>query len=301
MRPEASRDHRALRPSRVLRAVAVLAAASAALLLTACSGSPTSAETPRAAATAVPAPTSTPDPFPKEPLTASTRYVALGDSFAAGMGAGAEQGSCRLSANSYPSVFARKSGIDLIVNAACAGATTSDLLKHQLIALDDRTDLVTVSIGGNDLGVAAIAGDCAAGKATACRNEVTAALSLLNVLPDRLDTVYSAVAQAAPNARIVVTGYTLLYDASDPNAPDFQTAAAINAATLGLNEVIRQAVDDQRAEGKPMTYLPVDFAGHAIGDRRPWLNTSGSAVFHPTAAGYTEYASRLVQLLGTAH
>jgi len=284
----------------VVRAVAALLVGSAALALSACSGAPSSADQPRQAATASPTPTAAPDPFRTEPLTPSTRYVAIGDSFAAGMGAGAEQGKCRLSANAYPSVFARKAGIDLVVNAACAGATTSDLLKHQLIALDDRTDLVTVSIGGNDLGVAAIAGDCAAGKAVACRNQVTAALSLLNVLPDRLDTVYSAVAQAAPNARIVVTGYTLLYDSSDPSAPDFQTAAAINAATLGLNEVIRQAVEEQRADGKAMTYLPVDFAGHAIGDRKPWLNTTGPDIFHPTATGYAEYASRLVQLLGTA-
>lgn len=284
----------------MVRAVAALLVGSAALALSACSGAPSSADQPRQAATASPTPTAAPDPFRTEPLTPSTRYVAIGDSFAAGMGAGAEQGKCRLSANAYPSVFARKAGIDLVVNAACAGATTSDLLKHQLIALDDRTDLVTVSIGGNDLGVAAIAGDCAAGKAVACRNQVTAALSLLNVLPDRLDTVYSAVAQAAPNARIVVTGYTLLYDSSDPSAPDFQTAAAINAATLGLNEVIRQAVEEQRADGKAMTYLPVDFAGHAIGDRKPWLNTTGPDIFHPTATGYAEYASRLVQLLGTA-
>ncbi|WP_285117361.1 SGNH/GDSL hydrolase family protein [Leifsonia sp. fls2-241-R2A-40a] len=301
MRPEASPNPRARRTRRALGAAGVLASAALLALLTACSGAPTSAETPRAASTAAPAPTATPDPFPTEPVTASTRYVALGDSFAAGLGGGDEQGKCRLSPNSYPSTFARKTGVDLVVNAACAGATTSDLLKHQLIALDDRTDLVTLSIGGNDLGVAAIAGDCAAGKATACRNEVTAALSLLNVLPDRLDTVYSAVAQAAPNARIVVTGYAPLYDASDPSAPDFQTAAAINAATLGLNEVIRQAVEEQRDAGKPMMYLPVAFAGHAIGDRRPWLNTTGADVFHPTAEGYAEYASRLIQLLGKGH
>jgi len=279
--------------------VALLAAATV-VTLSACSGAPTGAEPREPAATAAPTPTATADPFPKRPLTPSTRYVALGDSYAAGMGGGNEKGKCRLSPAAYPTVFAQKSGVDLVVNAACAGATTSDLLKHQLIALDDRTDLVTVSIGGNDLGVAQIAGDCAAGKVTACRNEVTAALSLLNVLPDRLRTTYSAIAQAAPNARIVVTGYVLLYDSSDPAAKDFQTAAAINAATIGLNEVIRQAVDEQRARGVPMTYLPIDFAGHAVGDRNPWLNTSGADIFHPTAAGYAQYAKRLTQLLGTA-
>lgn len=253
-----------------------------------------------APARSTPTPTPTVDPFPKEPLTAQTRYVALGDSFAAGMGAGGETGRCVSSPQSYPEVFAEDSGVDLIANASCSGATTSDLLKRQLIALDDRTDLVTLSIGGNDLGVADIASDCAAGKAIPCRNELSSALSLLNVLPDRLSAVYSAVAQAAPNARIVVTGYALMYDATDPNAPDFGLAAAINAATVGLNEVIRTAVDAQRAKGVPMMYVGVDFDGHGIGTKTPWVNTKGFAAFHPTAAGYREYARELVRTLGTA-
>jgi len=279
-----------------------LAGALAAAVLTlaaACAGpADTPAASPRAAATATPS--ATPDPFPRQPLTKSTRYVALGDSFAAGMGGGGETGKCRSSSASYPSVFTRESGVDLIVNAACSGATTSDLLRKQLISLDDRTDLVTVSIGGNDLGVAAIAADCAAGKAASCRSQLTSALSLLNVLPERLATVYDAIVQAAPNARIVVTGYALMYDASDPNAKDFGMAAAINAATIGLNQVIDDAVDAERAKGAPMTYVGVDFAGHAIGDAKPWVHTSGVDAFHPTAAGYAEYARQLVRRLGTA-
>lgn len=283
---------------------AALLAGAALLLVSGCA--PVAAPAvpaPVASARAVeptPEATPTPDPFPKRPLTTSSRYVALGDSFAAGMGGGEETGKCRLSPNSYPDVFTRDSGVDFIVNAACAGATTADLLKHQLIALDDRTDLVTLSIGGNDLGVAAIAADCAAGRAVACRNELSAALSLLNVLPDRLTTVYDAVAEAAPNARIVVTGYALMYDNSDPNAADFGMATAINAATIGLNQTVKDAVEKQRAAGIPMTYVGVDFAGHGIGSAKPWINVSGVNAFHPTAAGYAEYARELVRLLGTA-
>lgn len=260
------------------------------------------AESPSAAVPEVPTPTPTPtlDPFPKEPLTTETRYVALGDSFAAGMGAGDEQGRCLTSDKAYPDLFAEASKVDLIANAACSGATTGDLLKRQLIALDDRTDLVTISVGGNDLGVAAIAADCSAGKAVACRTEVSSGLSLLNVLPERLDTVYSAVAQAAPNARIVVTGYATLYDASDPSASDFGIAATINAATVGLNQVISDAVDAQRAKGIPITFVGVDFDGHGIGNKDPWVNTTGYTAFHPTAAGYEEYSRELVRLLGTA-
>lgn len=279
---------------------AVLGATVLALLGCTSPGTPAPTPIPDASAGRTATPTPDPDPFPKQPLTASTRYVALGDSFAAGMGAGEEVGACRLSPNSYPGVFARDAGVDLVVNAACAGATTTDLLKHQLLALDDRTGLVTVSIGGNDLGVASIAKDCAAGKAVACRNELSSALSMLNVLPDRLRTVYSAIAQAAPNARIVVTGYVLMYDNSNPESSDFGMATAINAATIGLNQTLKDAVDQQRAAGVPMSFLGVDFAGHRIGSRTPWLNVSGTDAFHPTAAGYREYARQLVRLLGKA-
>jgi lysophospholipase L1-like esterase len=280
-----------------------LAGALAAMVLTlvaACAGPAETepAASPRAVATHSAPPTA--DPFPRRPLTASTRYVALGDSFAAGMGAGGETGACRSSSKSYPAVFTREAGVDLVVNAACSGATTSDLLRRQLISLDDRTDLVTVSIGGNDLGVAAIAADCAAGKAASCRSQLSSALSLLNVLPERLATVYAAILQAAPNARIVVTGYALLYDATDPNAEDFGMAAAINAATIGLNQVIDDAVDAERAKGAPMTFVGIDFAGHAIGDPTSWVHSSGTDAFHPTAAGYAEYARQLVRRLGTA-
>ncbi|MFF1572352.1 SGNH/GDSL hydrolase family protein [Leifsonia sp. NPDC058292] len=251
-------------------------------------------------AQATPTPTPTVDPFPRRPLTTATRYVALGDSFAAGMGGGKEAGRCVMSDNAYPDVFAAAAGIDLVTNAACSGATTADLLKRQLPPLDEKTDLVTVSVGGNDLGVATIAADCAAGKSVPCRNELSSALSLLNVLPDRLDSVYTAIAKAAPNARIVVTGYALLYDASDPTASDFGVAAAINAATIGLNEVIRDAVDAERAQGMPITFVDVDFDGHGIGTKKPWVNTTGYTAFHPTAAGYKEYSRELIRRLGTA-
>ncbi|WP_431280291.1 SGNH/GDSL hydrolase family protein [Leifsonia poae] len=259
-------------------------------------------EQPRAVASATPTPvpTSTLPPFPKRPLTAQTRYVALGDSFAAGMGGGGEQGRCVMSDNSYPDVFSAVAGVDLITNAACSGATTADLLKRQLFPLDANTDLVTLSIGGNDLGVAAIASDCAAGKSVPCRNGISSALSLLNLLPNRLDQVYTAVAKAAPNARIVVTGYATLYDASDPSSKDFGIAAAINAATIGLNEVIKDAIDRQRAKGVPITYVGVDFDGHGIGSAKPWVNTAGYTAFHPTATGYREYSTELVRLLGRA-
>ena len=109
------------------------------------------------------------------------------------------------------------------------------------------------------------------------------------------------MAKAAPNARIVVTGYAMLYDVSDPSAKNFAMGAAINAATIGLNEVITEAIDKQRTSGVPITYLGVDFGGHGIGTAKPWVHTKGYMAFHPTATGYQEYSRELIRLLGTVN
>src|ERR1700727_822749 len=90
------------------------------------------------------------------------RYVALGSSMAAGPGIrpGAA-GTPRLagrSALNYPHLIAERLGFEL-VDVTFSGATTAHLLadrQHgappQLTALDGSESLVTVTIGGNDVG-----------------------------------------------------------------------------------------------------------------------------------------------------
>lgn len=70
-------------------------------------------------------------------------YVALGDSFAAGVGAAPAQDACLSSALAYPRLIARFARMDLTM-AACAGATLTDVTNNQLSALKPSTDYVTV-------------------------------------------------------------------------------------------------------------------------------------------------------------
>ncbi|OBK40578.1 hydrolase [Mycobacterium sp. 1165196.3] len=90
------------------------------------------------------------------------RYVALGSSMAAGPGirpraAGAPRWSGR-SARNYAHLIAQRHGYDL-VDVTFSGATTAHVLTEsqrgappQIAALDGTESLVTVTIGGNDVG-----------------------------------------------------------------------------------------------------------------------------------------------------
>ena len=91
-----------------------------------------------------------------------SRYVALGSSMAAGPGIrpGADGAPFRAgrSARNYAHLVAQKLGLDL-VDVTFSGATTANILTEpqhgsppQAEALDGSEDLVTVTIGGNDVG-----------------------------------------------------------------------------------------------------------------------------------------------------
>src|SRR5215204_3970666 len=76
------------------------------------------------------------------------QYVALGDSYAAGQGGGDYvDKECLESAKGYPYLLDPKMRIDLRVNAACTGASTSNVSDMislgQLSELNEDTELVT--------------------------------------------------------------------------------------------------------------------------------------------------------------
>ncbi|MDH3039159.1 GDSL-type esterase/lipase family protein [Streptomyces sp. TRM75561] len=93
-------------------------------------------------------------PRPATPLN----YVALGDSYVSAPGVPDEiDAACARSSGNYPHLLAGKIKAQL-TDVSCAGATTADLAAPQgtapaqFTALNRKTDLVTVTIGGNDIG-----------------------------------------------------------------------------------------------------------------------------------------------------
>jgi lysophospholipase L1-like esterase len=235
---------------------------------------------------------------PLPAYAAPQTLVAVGDSFAAGVGSfvyyddGTE---CYRSPFSYPSQLAGATGLPLTL-LACSGATTNDVRTEQVPLIPAGADLVTVTVGGNDIGYRPVLTTCGLpGWLGNCHAAIDAALRTVRTeLPARLARVYAAVKAAAPGARVVVTGYPRLFNGrTDCNPFTFFTTdemARLNDATDRLNVAIESA-----AEAAELAFVAVApaFAGHAVCDRQPWINGLVLPIvnsYHPNVIGHTAYA-----------
>ena len=231
-------------------------------------------------------------------------YVALGDSYAAGQGGGDYLNNCLESPNGYPYLLDPKMRIDLRVNAACTGATTSDVISKQLTAaLDEDTRLVTLTVGAADLGLSRVLTACTHVPPTPveCQFEIGRAAGELTRLGGSLIDLYGKVRAAAPNALIVVTGYPYLFEI-DPADPAAALKVQVNDAIKLLNTTIQQAVAAAADTGINIVYVDVtaEFAGHGIGSKKPFINAEGIGAYHPNAAGYRAYAKAMFAAIRSA-
>jgi len=217
-------------------------------------------------------------------------YVALGDSYSSGDGAGNYSGgSCLRSANAYPVLWHKAHG-GAFSNETCAGATTADVIRSQLGGLSAGTTLVTITIGGNDVGFADVMLVCVLGTDGACQDAIKhAETEAQTALSGDLGTVLSDIANRAPHARVVVLGYPQFYDlARSSTCLGLSTAkrTALDQGARVLDAVIAAAASrhaDTFADVNPV------FAGHQICDSSSylisvdWLNLSDS--YHPNGSG----------------
>src|ERR1700733_9675188 len=108
----------------------------------------------------------------------AVHYVALGDSYSSGVGAGdyiSSSGSCDRSTNAYPEQWADANTPASFVSVACSGATTADVLSSQVPALSASTTLVSITIGGNDAGFSHVMETCVLESTSSCMNAVETA------------------------------------------------------------------------------------------------------------------------------
>jgi lysophospholipase L1-like esterase len=231
----------------------------------------------------------------------TVQYVALGDSYAAGQGGGDYLNGCLRSPNGYPYRLDHKMRIDLRANAACTGASTSDVRTRQLSSLNEDTRLVTLTVGAADLDLSEVLTACTAVPPVDCEAAIAAAAAELAVLGGDLSNLYVLVADAAPNALIVVTGYPYLFEIvrGDPAAA---LKTRINDAIKVLNITIQQSVAAARCADANIVYVDVTeaFAGHGIGSKKPFINGEGVGAYHPNAAGYRAYAKAIFAAIRSA-
>lgn len=219
----------------------------------------------------------------------TSSYTALGDSYAAGYGAGPSKWLprpldplCGRTSYAYPKVVAEALGLEsadvrrTFHNAACGGATTTSIMKTQLSQIKD-SELVTMTVGGNEVDFFAVLNECVHQwrPIKGCEKELETtrqAIQSTTFISNYDKLIEDAVAELAPNAQMIVTGYARFFNEATEQCdnvtfsvtqPDnyltVELRATLNSLILMLNDVIEAASAVHGA-----IYLDMDsiFDGH---------------------------------------
>jgi lysophospholipase L1-like esterase len=253
------------------------------------------------------------------------RYVALGSSMAAGPGISPRDKSAPLragrSAVNYPHLVATALGLDL-VDVTYSGATTAHVLtdrQHnaspQVDALDGSEDLVTVTIGGNDVGylpmVAAASMPRFAralpviGSAVRDMLDAGARDRALVAVSEALIEVGRTIRQRAPQARVFFVDYlTLLPPAGESAAPLSGADAALGRR---IADTLERLTGEAAAEtGCEWVRAAEASRAHHAWAQEPWtakpsrfpLPLGHPAPMHPNAAGMRAVADLVIERAG---
>ncbi|MFJ9695678.1 SGNH/GDSL hydrolase family protein [Kitasatospora sp. NPDC101183] len=280
------------------------------------------------------------------PRPATLRWAALGDSYTAGVieatgDLTAPVDGCARTTLSYPEVLRRDLGslVDLR-NVSCSGATSLNVyataqnpggrplpplgtdpgapyppVPPQIDAVPTDANVVTVGVGGNDLGFGGILKDCielgaaALGQGTPCRDKYDASLSdRFHQLSGDYGNMLNSLHSKAQFARVITVGYPHLMpeDVSlcrygDPLQFATFTPGDLDWARTAVLEPLNGVVAAQTARHHDtfVDLYPAS-AGHSVCDADHWLDgvlTSvlplKYAVVHPNATGQAEIADRV--------
>jgi lysophospholipase L1-like esterase len=254
---------------------------------------------------------------------APLRYVALGDSYSAGSGIlppdPTAPPQCLRSILNYPHVIAGRTGAQL-TDVTCGGAETSHFFSSQysgvapqLDAVQHDSQLVTMTIGGNDGGVfinailaCGSAGLSTLGQGSPCKDRYGSSFEdtiRTSTYPSLVNALW-AVRAKAPRAKVAILGYPWImppavgcFDRMPVAEGDVPYVRGIQAT---LNDAVRRAAAATR-----VTYVNFNEVsnGHdacqPIGVRwiEPVLQGTNAVVVHPNALGEAEMAAHAMRVL----
>lgn len=255
------------------------------------------------------------------PAEEQLELVVMGDSYSSGEGVepfDPQSGDCHRSEHAYAQILADELGdrINLTSFVACSGAETEHFdssFKNeppQLEALSPDTDIVVLTVGGNDVGFGDFADSCVlTGNTVDCAQEYNEALAeIRNKLPKRLHKTYAAIrAKVGKEATVLVIGYPHIVLVETPHTTcDF-------VAELGhvtgrkvvdrLNKGVETAAEDTRWDFTFVSATGPDspFWGHQLCTAEPYFvypkffNRVHS--FHPNKKGQEAYAQLVIAQL----
>lgn len=251
-------------------------------------------------------------------------YVALGDSFSSGEGnppfeSGTEN-DCHRSSSAYPRLLESSHYLNLTNFVACSGAKTSDIdgegIGDQAEALSQNTDVVTLTVGGNDANFKEFATACTISLCDfSTQAYQNAHDKILNELPDKLVDTYQAIDDATSNdVKVYVVGYPYILPEDMPTGansacfpfngslnnsdPTQNNGAAAYAIQMQLNDIIQQAVSNYDSpkfqyvnpNGNTSPFIGHDWCRQDRYFVQIALNQT-SYSYHPNALGHTAYST----------
>ncbi|MBN1527541.1 MAG: hypothetical protein JW895_00650 [Thermoleophilaceae bacterium] len=261
-------------------------------------------------------------------ITGNERLLALGDSFSSGQGAGSYDpgtngggNTCFRSPDAWPQELARRLDLAALPSLACSGAVSRDVRfgrpggererrLSQIGRVDGDPGVVTITIGGNDVGFAGVLKDCLLANCVTKYHRPSGDVleARIAALAERLPGVYEDIRAAAPRARVVVAGYPRLFPgrerwgaAGDCLMRQRISGAEVdylNALTPALNAAIAGAAKQAGVEFVDVTEA---FDRHELRCRGETARTTYlqplqdaisliPASFHPNAAGHERLA-----------
>lgn len=249
--------------------------------------------------------------------TGTAQYVALGSSFAAGIGLGKRIADspwvCQRTVNSYPQQLARSTGLSL-TDLSCSGATATHLLNGgqmflgpQIDGLAADTELVTMTIGGNDISYVGDLTFLAGRKSASLLGRVMRLMS--NDPAQRPQRDYAALEQIfakilreirnrSPRVQIVVVTYPVILPPAGTCPKLALTeveAAEMRVVGERLAGVTRKVAQQEGATLIDMQRLGV---GHDACSASPWVNgwvDPAGTPFHPTLSGAKAIAEEIAK------
>ena len=213
----------------------------------------------------------------------NTRYVALGDSYAAGVGSGGGavpvirgdiDRCCSRNNNAYPSFLARALGAQHFEFRACMGAVmlnNANSVARQMMHAGRNADLVTVTVGGNDMGFTNVAASCLISfvDSRQCYKAIGRAKRKIRFKIGRdarkLDRL---LRRRFPKARIVFTGYPNPFARGGSRKTNkfchpIRVQRDLNSLVDKLNNQLRRNVKN---------FVPVSFRGRELcNHQNPWF------------------------------
>ncbi|WP_018296957.1 SGNH/GDSL hydrolase family protein [Corynebacterium lubricantis] len=246
-------------------------------------------------------------------------YVAIGDSYAAlGSRDAATSGpeTCLRSADNYPALIGQHERVEVTDDLSCSGAVTDDvvapsgegenMIAPQVDALSPETDLVTVSIGGNDINFPVFA-QCfqdaiLSGEQSDCSDEYDNA-ELLAGVDEKLANVYSTITERAPSAYVYVTGYLPLLSAEGECTDAAFVSEADRAWAVDLTNQLNEHIAQVAGEHGLAFVMPENAEDHTVcaAPEERWTDLTGIDTdgypMHPTPLGQEAMADAVMEKL----